>query len=210
MSLNFKSTQKLNKNFMYNNLAKSNCFAVDFAGSNFNFSSLRGAHFKSCNFFGCSFKDTEFVGTNCKKSKFKNAKFEGTLFEGVNLNGADFRGATFRNVVFIGTDLSQVQHLDVKAEGITIYEQMPPLNISPELEEVLKVAMQNPFIKQSRVLDTKDGAMHTVNVMRLLQHFSEKELIKGFKIILPRLEKEFYTLSYLIKNMMVYKEAGFL
>lgn len=210
MELNFKSTQKLNKNFMYNNLTRSNCFAVDFGGSNFDFTSLRGAHFKSCNFFGCSFKSAEFVGTNCKKSKFKNAKFEGTLFEGVNLNGADFRGATFKDVIFVGTDLTVANNLDLNAEGITIYEAMPELKMSSELEEALKLAMENQYIKTSRVLDTKDGGIHTVNVMRLLEIFDEKALIRGFKIMTPRLDKDFCTLSYIIKTLTTYKEAGLL
>lgn len=210
MEINFKSTQKLNKNFMYNNLAKSNCFAVDFSGSNFDFTSLRGAHFKSCNFFGCSFKSAEFVGTNFKKAKLKNAKFESTLFEGVNLNGADFKGATFKNTIFVGCDLSVANNLDLKDAGITVYEEMPNLEISEELETALKDIMENKYVKASRVLDTKDGGIHTVNVMRLLDQFEEKELIRGFKIMNPRIDKEFCTLSYIIKVIMTYKEAGLL
>lgn len=210
MELNFKSTQKMNKNFMYNNLAKSNCFAVDFGGSNFDFTSLRGAHFKSCNFFGCSFKSAEFVGTNFKKVKFKNAKFEGTLFEGVNLNGADFKGATFKDTIFVGTDVSVAINLDLNQPGITVYEAMPEIEMSEELTAALTALMENKFVKASRVLDTKDGGVHTINVMRLLEVFDEKTLIRGFKIITPRLDKEFCTLSYIVKTLMTYKEAGLL
>lgn len=210
MELNFKSTQKMNKNFMYNNLAKSNCFAVDFGGSNFDFTSLRGAHFKSCNFFGCSFKCAEFVGTNFKKVKFKNAKFDGTLFEGVNLNGADFKGATFKDTIFVGSDVSVAVNLDLNQPGITVYETMPELEMSEELTAALTTLMENKFVKAARVLDTKEGGVHTINVMRLLEAFDEKTLVRGFKIIAPRLDKEFCTLSYIIKTLTTYKEAGLL
>lgn len=210
MEINYKSTQKLNKNFMYNNLTRSNCFAVDFSGSNFDFTSLRGAHFKSCNFFGCSFKAAEFVGTNFKKAKFRNAKFEDTLFEGVNLNGADFRGATFKNTIFVGCDLSVAASLDLNQDGIKVYEEMPELEMSEELQAALKDIMENKYVKAARVLDTKEGGIHTINVMRLLEAFEEKELIRGFKIMNPRIDKDFCTISYLIKVMTTYKEAGLL
>ena len=35
------------KNFMYKNLERSNCYNCNFAGSTFDFVSFRGAHFKS-------------------------------------------------------------------------------------------------------------------------------------------------------------------
>lgn len=210
MAINFKNMQKLNKNFMYNNLKKSNCFDVDFSGSNFDFASFRGAHFKGCNFFKCSFKAAEFVGTSLKKARFKNAKFEDVVFEGANLNGADFGGATFKNTVFLCTDVSVANNLDLSNPEIKVYETMPELQISDALKSALEGFMENEYVKNSRVLDTKDGEIHVVNVMRLLENYDENELIKGFKILKPRLDKEFYTLSYIIKMLRSYKEAGFL
>ncbi|MEG1148900.1 MAG: pentapeptide repeat-containing protein [Niameybacter sp.] len=210
MAINFKNTQKLNKNFMYQDLKRSNCFDVDFSGSNFDFASLRGAHLKGCNFYKCSFKSTEFVGTNCKKVRFKNAKFEDAIFEGANLNGADFAGATFKNTVFLSTDLSVANNLDLKNSGITVYETMPELEMSEELKTAILDTMENEFVKNSRVLDTKEGEINNLSIMRLLEHYDEKALIRGFKIMKPRLDKEFCTLSYLTKVLQTYKEAGFL
>lgn len=210
MAINFKNMQKLNKNFMYNNLRKSNCFDVDFSGSNFDFTSFRGAHFKGCNFFKCSFKAAEFVGTNFKKARFKNAKFEDAVFEGSNLNGADFGGATFKNTVFLCTDVSVANNLDLSNPEITVYETMPKLEISEALNTALTDFMENEYVKNSRVLDTKEGEIHTLNVMRLLAHYDESALIRGFKIMKPRLDKEFYTISYILKILSTYKEAGFL
>ena len=71
--LKYNKVQKMNKNFMYQDLKRSNCYNSDFSNSNFNFTSLRGAHFKSCNFYGCTFTFAEFIGSNLKKSRFTKA-----------------------------------------------------------------------------------------------------------------------------------------
>lgn len=72
-NFHYNNIEKKDKNFMYKNLARSNCYNCDFSNSNFDYVSFRGAHFKSSIFFGCSFKYAEFIGTNLKDSKFKNA-----------------------------------------------------------------------------------------------------------------------------------------
>ena len=41
--LKYNKVQKTNKNFMYQDLKRSNCYNSDFSNSNFNFTSLRGA-----------------------------------------------------------------------------------------------------------------------------------------------------------------------
>ena len=134
---------KQNKNFMYSDLRRSNCYGTDFTGSNFNFSSFRGAHFKGCNFFSCTFRGTEFIGTNFKKSKFRRAIFENAVFEGVNLGDVDFRDAEFKNVIFVGCDLSSAKSLEYKESEVRVFDEIPELDISKELEEAVLKAMGN-------------------------------------------------------------------
>lgn len=205
-NFHYKNTQKLNKNFMYKNLKRSNCYDCDFSGSNFDYTSLRGAHFKSCNFFGCSFKFAEFVGTNLKKSRFKNTKFDNVLFEGVNLDGVDFNGAEFNNTIFVGTDVTKAKNLNLRDKGITIYNEMPKLKISEPLRQAVTSAMENKNIKDARVLDTKDGTINSISMMKLLEHFDEMTLIKGLNKLEKELDKDFCTLSYIIKSLKNYKE----
>lgn len=191
--------EKKNKNFMYQNLKRGNCYATTFEGSNFDFTSLRGTHIKGCDFYNCTFRYAEFVGANCKKSKFRGATFENTLFDSVNLAGADFRGATFKNVVFIGTDVSEAVNLNLNDPGITVYETLPELEMSEALVEALEKAMQNRYIQEARVLDTKEGGINTLSVKILREHFDEETLIKALKYSAKVLNKPFYVLSYLIK-----------
>lgn len=209
-ALKYNKTSKINKNFMYQDLKRSNCYNCDFSKSNFNFTSLRGAHFKSCNFYGCTFRSAEFVGSNLKGSKFTKVKFEDTIFEGTKLENVDFTGATFKNVIFVSTDLSQTINLNYKEDEVKIYEQMPEIEISDNLKNAINKAMENNYVKKSRTLDTKDGGINTISIMILLEKFREKRLIEGLHILSEKIDKEFCTLSYIIKSLQSYKDKGIL
>lgn len=195
----FNNADKSGKNFMYNNLTRADCYNCNFSNSHFEFTSLRGAHFKKCNFYRSNFKGAEFIGSNLKGSKFKEAKFEDSVFEGANLNGADFGSAKFKNTIFVGCDLSSAKNLDIDNKNIRVFEEMPELNISEELKTAALSAMENEFIKKSRVLDTKDGDLNGLSFMILSEKFDEAALIEGMHYIKFEIDKEFHTLSYIIR-----------
>lgn len=195
----YNNIEKKDKNFMYKNLEKSNCYNCDFSNCIFDYVSFRGAHFKSCVFSNCSFKRAEFVGTNLKDSDFNNAVFENAIFDSVKLEGVNFKGAEFINTVFLCTDVQKAKNLDIKNPGVKIINEMPELNISEELHTAILNVMQNKYVKASRVLDTKDGGLNLLNIMILLENFDEGVLIKGLDIIQTQLDRDFYTLSYIIR-----------
>jgi hypothetical protein len=198
-NFNYNNIEKKDKNFMYKNLERSNCYNCDFSGSIFDYVSFRGAHFKSTDFFRCSFKYAEFIGTNLKDSEFKNAVFENAIFDSVKLEGANFKDAKFLNTIFLSTDISKATNIDLNTPGIRIFEEMPKLEISEELRAAVLTAMENQYIKKARVLDTKDGGLNMLNIMLLLENFKEETIISGLKLIVTKLDREFYTLSYIIK-----------
>jgi hypothetical protein len=198
-NFNYNNIEKKDKNFMYKNLERSNCYNCDFSASIFDFVSFRGAHFKSTNFYSCSFKYAEFIGANLKDSDFKNAVFENAVFDSVKLEGTNFKDARFVNTVFLATDISKAKNLNPNTPGIRIFEEMPPLEISEELKNAVLIAMENKYIKKARVLDTKDGGLNTLNIMLLLENFTEETIITGLKLFVTKLDREFYTLSYIIK-----------
>lgn len=198
-NFNYNNIEKKDKNFMYKNLERSNCYNCNFSGSNFDYVSFRGAHFKSSSFLKCSFKWSEFIGTNFKKSNFKNASFENTIFDSAKLEDVDFKDATFINTIFLFTDLSSVKNLDINNPEIRIFDEMPQIEISEELKNTIFNAFKNDYIKSSRILDTKDGDINYLNIMILLEHFDEETLINGLNVMAAQLDREFYTLSYIIK-----------
>ncbi|WP_332843616.1 hypothetical protein [Paraclostridium bifermentans] len=46
--------------------------------------------------------------------------------------------------------------------------------------------------------------------MILLENFKEKQLIDGLLLISEKMDKEFWTLSYIIKTLQTYKDQGLL
>lgn len=206
----YNKAEKRNKNFMYMDFRRANCYNCDFSNSNFSYASFRGAHFKSCDFFECKFDSSEFIGSNLKKSKFKKAKFENVIFEGVNLDGADFSGATFENVIFLDTDISKTVGMKFTEDEVKIFESMPSLDISEELKSSVLEAMKNKYIKKSRVLDTKEGDINPISLMRLLEDHKESTLIKGLKLSAERIDRDFCTLSYINKAIEKFKTEGLL
>ena len=195
----YNNIEKKGKNFMYKNLERSNCYNCDFTRSNFDFVTFRGAHFKSCVFFECTFKWAEFIGTNLKGSDFKNTVFENTVFDSVNLDGADFKDAEFKNTIFLSTDYTKAKNLKIKNADIKIFNEMPEIEISEELQIAVINAMKNKYVKAARVLDTKDGGINTISLMILLDNFDEETLISGLNVIKNELNCDFYTLSYIVK-----------
>jgi len=204
-NFNYNNIEKKDKNFMYKNLERSNCYNCNFSGSNFDYASFRGAHFKSTNFFKCSFQWSEFIGTNLKDSDFKNAVFENTIFDSAKLEGTNFKDAKFINTIFLSTDISKAKNLNYKDPGIKIINEVPKLEISEDLKNAAFNTFKNKYIKASRVLDTKDGDLNYLNIMILLEQFDEETLIKGLNLITDQLDRDFYTLSYIIKFIKTIK-----
>lgn len=205
-NFNYNNIEKKNKNFMYRNLQKSYCYNCDFSASIFDFASFRGAHFKTCVFDRCSFKWAEFVGTNLKNCDFNNAVFENTVFDSAKIEGVNFKETKFNNTIFLSTDVEKAKNLNVKSPGIRIFNEMPQIEINDELHGALVNAMKNKYVKASRVLDTKDGGLNLLNIMILLDNFDTAALIRGLNIIQAELDRDFYTLSYIIKFIQNYKE----
>lgn len=204
----YNNIEKTNKNFMYKNLERSICYKCDFSSSNFDYVNFRGAHFKSCTFFECTFRWAEFTGTNLKGSNFKNTLFENTIFDSVNLDGANFKDAKFKNTIFMSTDVAKAKNLNIEDSGIKIFDEMPQLDISNELRSAFLNVLKNKYVKHARVLDTKDGGLNFLSIMILLDNFDENTIIKGLNLIEVELDRDFHTLSYILKALKNFKENG--
>lgn len=198
-TFNYNNIQKKDKNFMYDNLKRSNCYNCDFDTCNFDFVSFRGAHFKKCSFYNSSFKGAEFVGANLKGTKFKKSVFENTIFDSVNLDGVDFRDAEFKNVIFLESDLSKAINIDTENPEIRVFNEVPEVEISEALNNAVNELNENEYIKNARIFDTKDGSINLLTMMILLESFGEERLIRGLNTIKEEINRDFHTLSYVIR-----------
>lgn len=206
--ISYSHKEKRDMDFTSKDLRRSNCFQCDFSGSRFDQTSFRGAQFKGCKFNGCTFNGAELVAVNFKKSSFKQVVFENTLFDSVNLEGADFEGATFKNVIFVGTDMSQALHLELAGQSVKVFDEMPEFEMNKRLEKAAAVAMKNEFVKYARVLDTKEGQISPISMMRLLEMFDEQTLIQGLKMIKDEITEDFCTLTTIIEAIKVMAESN--
>lgn len=205
--MNYSHKEKVNVDFTSKDLRRSNCFNCDFSGSHFDHTSFRGAQFKACKFTGCTFDAAEFVAVNFKNSSFKQVTFENTLFDSVNLEGVNFEGATFKNVIFVATDLSGAINLELSGQDVKVFDKMPTLDISRELEKAAEAAMKNEFVKYARVLDTREGQVSPISIMRLLEEFDEETLIKGLRMMKNGIDKDFCTLTTIIEAIKTIKQV---
>ena len=96
-------------------------------------------------------------------------------------------------------------YLNLNDPNIKVYEEMPELDLSEELEKAVKNVMKNEFVKKARIFDTKDGSLNTLNLLILLENFNELSIINGLNKIGVELDKPFYTLSYIIKLIKSYQ-----
>ena len=195
---NLTNAERKQRNYMYKNLTQAKCYNCNFSESNFDYVSFRGASMKSCKFTGCSFKSAEFVGTNLKESDFMNARFENVVFESSKLMDVNFKGAIFVNTIFLSTDTEGAKNLDLNDENIKVYEEMPVIEISEALKVAVETAMTNKFVKKARVLDTRKGEINYLSLIILLKHFDEATLIKGLSNLESHIDREFFTLSFII------------
>lgn len=208
--ISYKNRKKVNTDFANKDLRRSNCYNCDFTGSQFNDVSFRGAQFKACTFDQATFDSAEFVAANLKNSRFKGVKFVHTIFDHVNLEHTDFEGATFENVIFVECDLSQAVNLELDHQEVQIFDVRPEIEVGERLEKAVKSLMNNDFVKYARVLDTKDGKMNAISMMRLLEIFDEEALVKGFGMLKKNIKADFATLSVLIALLEQYEAEGLL
>jgi hypothetical protein len=199
--IKYNNRNKVASDFKGKDLRRSNCFNCDFSESNFDETSFRGAQFKGCSFTKATFNGAELVAVNFKNASFREVHFENTLFDTANVEGVDFEGATFTNVIFVNTDLSVARNVNLESQDAQVFDVMPELEISKELEKVIQGALKNEFIKFARVLDTKEGAINPISVMRLLQKFDEETLIKGLRVVKKSIDNDFATLQTIINHI---------
>ncbi|OIJ22029.1 hypothetical protein BKP45_04955 [Anaerobacillus alkalidiazotrophicus] len=196
---NYINMDRRNRNYMYKNFYKSISHGTNFSGSNFNFASLRAAKFTVCSFYKANFYWTEFIGTNIKRSNFESAYFENVTFNSVSFERVNFENAIFKNVKFLNVGLKGVKNFRIEDHDITILNDMPNIVVNQTLNDLIDDLRKNDYIRRSKVLHLKKNRINTLNISILLEYFTDEELIIGLKLAGEKLNKNFSTVSYLIK-----------
>lgn len=205
----YKSADRKKSNFMYKDFEKSESYCSDFSECNFNYATLRAAKLKFCNFNNSTFIGTEFIGTNLRGSSFKNSVFKDTIFNATQFDKADFYGATFDNVYFLCSNMNSAKNLNIDTSNVTILTKMPDVKeFSSELLDITEKLRDNDIIRRSKVLHLKKKKINTLSLSILKLDFSEDILIKGLPLLANKITVQFYTISYLKKQLMKLVEDG--
>lgn len=198
----YTNEDKKEKNFLYKDFAKSESYNTNFAGSNFTGINFLNASMKYCNFYNCSFNFVEFENTKLTGANFEGTHFENVLFKNCKLTRAKFKNATFKNVFFYNTSTNNINIKD----GIEIITQEKlSFDIDNDLHEMAELCRENilmrkssPVFKHNKKSEEK-YSLNKISILRLRKLFSDKKIIMGLKNANENIEKEFNTLSRLVK-----------
>lgn len=196
----YKNEERRNRDFTYKNFAKSDSYNSIFTLSNFSFVNFDQVSMKYCGFNGALFCGSEFKNSNLRGSRFIGAVFKDTIFYNTKLHNVNFKNAKFENVIFISTSVRESKFISNSTPGITFYNSVPEIGMKLEFKEAIDCTNNNIYIKKSEILFYKKAKkLNSINIIRLLNEFSESELTEGLIAASKEINKDFFTLSYLTK-----------
>lgn len=202
---------KKSKNaFSYNNR--------DVASRNFINKNFNKTHSYHSNFFQSKFTNTSFIGASLKWCNFTGSLFQSSLLRGVLFRGGSLRHVVFKECIINACDLDRC-----KTEGLMIdkcyivssnnlinrldpsqiidskiYKSFPEKELfNPILIDVIQELRKNDFVRRSSVLHRKLNKIDTITLTYLLDRFDENFLIEQLPNVCMKIEREFYTISYI-------------
>ncbi len=200
-----KSTKSI---IEYQFYSKSKSFSASFSDVQFRHVNLKGATFTKCSFKNASFVGVEFWGTNLRKSNFTGAVFQHCVFVGPLLEGTNFNNATFENCIFVNTNFEGIKDFDRSSNGIRVLPVYPTFELSLDLELAVNSLRDNAHILKYKILHLDSKKLNKLNVMLLLEKFSEKLLIQGLTYAKEYVKIDMPTISclfnFLLKNKSQY------
>ena len=211
----YNCTERKNKNFSYKDFGYSNSYNTRFTNSIFYGNSFYKATMKYCGFNGCKFNFIEFKSVNFRGCRFKGAYFENVIFENCNLSNTHFENATFKNVYLVNTSLKLsltpqlLEAIDeskinpyIMASGTIFQKKKGHLSNAQRRAEKLLPKQEQKHLQRERqvklLAQAKQMPFNKVNIIRLLDNFTECEVAQGLHLATMSIDKDFLSLSYFI------------
>jgi hypothetical protein len=180
---------------------------------------------KYCSFGRCKFEFIEFDSANFRGSRFKGAEFKNVLFCDCTFDKTNFAGAHFENVYCINSNIKcegiqpiKDRNVEISfgselnraidecrsnkyiVESDTLFYR-PKNRFSKKMKQVMKQmskAEQKEYQRQMQKISAKEKKveLNRLNLMRLLNVYSEIEVAAGLKLASKKIEKSFCSMSY--------------
>lgn len=212
---NSYNTHFTNSVFYGNSFYKATMKYCGFNGCKFNFIEFKSTNFRGCRFKGAYFENVIFENCNLSNTHFQGATFKNVYFTNTNFKSArgikDINLLTRINNHNLKLSLSAeiLESINecktnpyIVSSGTIFYKKKGCLSNSQKRAEKLLSKQERKELQRKRqeelVLHPKQLTLHKVNIIRLLDNYTEEEIAKGLHLAAISVDKDFSSLSYLI------------
>lgn len=212
---NSYNTHFSNSVFFGNNFLKATIKYCGFNGCKFDF-----IEFKSTNFRGCRFKGAHFENVLFENCNLSNTHFQGATFKNVYLTNTSLKtahGIKDTNLLIninnhnltLSLSSSVLAALEacknnsfIVNSGTIFFTKKGRLSNSQKRKEKLLSKQERKKLQKERQIkmlnSSKQLTLHKVNILRLLNNYSEDEVAKGLHLAAQSIDKNFSSVSYFL------------
>lgn len=184
--------------FQNKNFNKTESYNSSFSKSTFLNTSLVGAKFKFCNLNGVIFENCLIQGTLFRKCPFDEVKFKNCIIISTVFDRTSLKNCVIEDSIILASSLGagfKNSNL-INSEVVKKYQDESEFN--SELIQCIEQLRGNPHINRSSILHRNKDRLNTISIRKLLQQFREEDLIKKLPLLGDSINKDFYTVSYII------------
>lgn len=216
------------KDFGYSRSYNTKFTGSLFYGNYFNKACMKYCGFNGCKFRFIEFKNTNFRGSRFKGAVFENVLFDNCNLENADFHGAEFRNVYYSNTslkktrgisspetlkrlskysakVDLGENLVKAilhckKNKYILESDTLFYKEKDCLSNAKKRElKELPRAERKRLQRQRQIEATeKSWMINRVNIIRLLDVYSEDEIANGLHLAADSIDKSFNSLSYFL------------
>lgn len=211
---NSYNTNFTNSVFYGNDFYKATMKYCGFNGCKFSFIEFKSANFRGCRFKGAYFENVIFENCNLSKTHFQEATFKNVYFTNTSLKeargikNADMlaRINDYNLKLTMSSELLEAIEMCktnpyIISSGTVFYKKKGRLNYSKKKSWKTLSKQEKMFVREQQkklLADPKQLSLHKVNIIRLLDNYTEDVIAKGLCLAATSIDKNFASLSYFI------------
>ncbi len=209
------NTRFTNSIFYGNNFFKATMKYCGFNGCKFSFIEFKSANFRGCRFKGAYFENVIFENCNLANAHFQGATFKNVYFTNTGLksvNGIKDTDLLTRInnqdlKLSLGSELLEAineckTNPYIVSSGTIFYKKKGRVNNAQKKAEKSLSKQERKSLQRKRqeelILHPKQLTLHKVNIIRLLDNYTENEIARGLHLAVTSIDKDFSSLSYFI------------
>lgn len=202
--------------FYGNNFFNAKMKYCGFNSCKFNFIEFRNTNFRGCRFKGAQFENVIFINCNLSNTNFQDASFKKVYYYNTSLkNIKGLKNKSFITKV-IDNDVDLITFIPELQKAIKLCMKNRYIVDSNTIFYIKKRRLTNAQKKENKSLPkqerkciqrnlqkeitrfSKQISLCKINIIRLLDNFTQNELAKGLILASKHIDKNFSSLSYFI------------